>query len=207
MLKVGEHADVKVKAAILEEVVALPGVVSVTFEGAFVIVSTRSSAIAVDAVFLADLLAAVKSQGLKGVSLISAASEAEGTRTSPQKSSSSGSKDPVVFSMADEDDSQDEAAAYVDDEEDAGARAAPAPTAGSAGNSTAAGDGKGSAADQLHWSFFAQGHWMKTRLVQEYDDDPTIAARLAKAKQRDEAKRHEEQSRLGRLSSWLGVGR
>jgi len=53
------------------------------------------------------------------------------------------------------------------------------------------------------WSFFAQTNWMTGRRVQEFDDDPTIAARLAKAKQRvaeREAERREEQkSTLGRL--------
>ncbi|CAK0821168.1 unnamed protein product [Prorocentrum cordatum] len=72
VLKVGEHADGKVKATILEHVVAISGVVSVTFEGDFVIVSARSAAVAADAAFLADVLAAMRAQGIEGVSLVSA---------------------------------------------------------------------------------------------------------------------------------------
>merc|ERR1719162_35975 len=56
------------------------------------------------------------------------------------------------------------------------------------------------------WSFFSQSNWMTGRKVQEFDDDPTIAARLAKAKRREEAKKEESRSRLGFVPSWLGMG-
>lgn len=212
------NADAKLKAAILERVVAISGVVSVTFEGEFVIVSACSAAVASDAGFLADLLAVMKTQGIDGVSLVTAGS--------PSSPSGSGGGGPFSGSLrsslcpgsavesaigstvapesarAEEDDDEDEGEpAYLDDDEDevvvsASGGAAPFGAPGSPGAGPLAGGAK--------WSFFSQNNWMTGRKVQEFDDDPTIAARLAKAKRREEAKKEESRSRLGFISSWLG---
>lgn len=199
VLKVAENSDGKTKAAILEKVVTLSGVVSVTFEGAYVIVSTRSQKIAADAVFLADLLSAVKDQGLQGVSLVSASS-AGSNHSSPVKTGgASGSKDPAP--AADDADAGDDGSnasedepKYLDDEDQAPQKTSDRESTEPA----AAPSGPG------QWSFFAHGNWMTARRVQEFGDDPTIAARLAKAKQREEERRQEEHTRIGMLSNWFG---
>ncbi|CAE7311826.1 unnamed protein product [Symbiodinium natans] len=54
------------------------------------------------------------------------------------------------------------------------------------------------------WTFFAQQNWMDQRRLQEYDDDPSIAARLAKKKKQQQQKREEETSRRSWFASWLG---
>lgn len=216
VLKVGGGADdSKVKAAILEKVVTLPGVVSITFEGAFVIVSTRSAETAADASFLADLLVMFREQGIQGVSLVNtgapspmkspggnllppaeggsaaAGSTAAGS-TAPGPSASSGAEQHTLSD--DEDDGEEPA--YLDDEEEE--EGAGSPMGGGMGKGPPGGPG-----GAAHWSFFAQSNWMTGRRMQEFGDDPTIAARLAKAKVRAEEKRQEEKSRIGRLTGWL----
>eukprot|EP00929_Paragymnodinium_shiwhaense_P068690 TRINITY_DN34594_c0_g1_i1.p1 TRINITY_DN34594_c0_g1~~TRINITY_DN34594_c0_g1_i1.p1 ORF type:complete len:439 (+),score=123.99 TRINITY_DN34594_c0_g1_i1:226-1542(+) len=60
------------------------------------------------------------------------------------------------------------------------------------------------------WSFFAQTNWMTGRRVQEYDDDPTIASRLARAKQKERerkaAQANEQKNVIGRLFGGLWGG-
>lgn len=53
------------------------------------------------------------------------------------------------------------------------------------------------------WSFFSHSTWTTYRKTQEYHDDPRIAARLAKAKQRREEEQRTRQSRFGMISTWL----
>jgi len=221
ILKMTAGADSKVKAAILEKVVALRGVVSVTFEGDLIIVSTRTPAIAADAGFLADLLVSVKEQGLQGVSLISAAA------AGVQGSANEGSDDAiarlpestgVVDTRQEEregeadldagaDDGDDAEPAYLDDEEDeeaiglgADGQCHGGPRFGGARVGVGVG---GPAQGGAQWSFFSQSNWMTGRRMQEFGDDPTIAARLAAAKRREEERRQENKSRLGQLSTWL----
>uniref|UniRef100_A0A7S4Q7M2 Uncharacterized protein n=1 Tax=Alexandrium monilatum TaxID=311494 RepID=A0A7S4Q7M2_9DINO len=216
VLKVGHSTDGRLKAAILEKVVVLPGVVSVTFEGLFVIVATKTSATAADAGFLAELLTAVQAQGLQGVSLVSAANAGgagaaaglAGHPTSLDESGPGGSAcsraaagaEDALGEAAEAEDEEDEAEpAYLDDDEDEVAApsgafgAGPGAPVGLSGGST--------------WTFFSQTNWMTGRRLQEFGDDPTIAARLAKAKKREEDRREEERSRIGRISSWLLGGR
>merc|ERR1712232_222781 len=71
-----------------------------------------------------------------------------------------------------------------------------------------AGYGAG-APGQPQWSFFSQSNWMTSRRMAEFaGDDPSIAARLAKAKKKEQERKQEESSRLGRLFSALtGSGR
>merc|ERR1712224_116870 len=77
-LKVVDPTDAHAKGGILEALVAIPGVVSVTFEGPYIVVSTRTLANSVDVVFRAELLDAVRNQGLTSVKIEEHAS-AEGT--------------------------------------------------------------------------------------------------------------------------------
>eukprot|EP00933_Yihiella_yeosuensis_P084566 TRINITY_DN99118_c0_g1_i1.p1 TRINITY_DN99118_c0_g1~~TRINITY_DN99118_c0_g1_i1.p1 ORF type:complete len:360 (+),score=81.09 TRINITY_DN99118_c0_g1_i1:117-1196(+) len=221
VLKVSEQADAKIRAAMLEKIVALSGVVSVTFEGLFVIVSTRSANVAADASFLADLLSAVKAQGIQGVSLVSAAAAGVGScPPSPSKPGSSGY--PMSGSSAvkleepdnssavpDGSDGYGEEAQYLDEEEnDVSAHRA----SSSVGATGSGGYPGGQASSVLRpggpqWTFFSQTTFMSGRRIQEFDDDPSIASRLAKAKRREEERKKEEKSKIGRLSSWLLGGR
>eukprot|EP00930_Biecheleria_cincta_P028488 TRINITY_DN1988_c0_g1_i1.p1 TRINITY_DN1988_c0_g1~~TRINITY_DN1988_c0_g1_i1.p1 ORF type:complete len:422 (+),score=88.70 TRINITY_DN1988_c0_g1_i1:30-1268(+) len=258
VLKVSEQTDGKAQGALLEKIVALDGVVSVTFEGDYVIVSTRSVTVAADASFLADLLSAVKAQGIEGVSLVrtSAANGsgypayadgdrgsgypayadgdrgsgypayADGDRGSgypayadgdrggasssqslPSKASGSAEPQAASTQAREADEYEDEAEpAYLDDEDDEvdvprGGRSGPAAAGAGAPSSSSSGPGPVNGVPQ--WTFFSQNNWMNGRRVLEYDDDPSIAARLAKKKKEEQQRKEEEKSRLGRLSSWF----
>jgi len=224
VLKIGEETEAKVKAHILEKVVAVHGVLSVAFEGPYIIVSTRTMSLASDALFLADILAGVKLVGVEGVSLVrtssgtSAPSPAEASpsqegRHGMAKASAEAPED--VEALHDEDDEDDLCSEpqYLDEQDDDEAFAGAGGSAfgggtgfggggGFGGGAAGAGDNSPLAAAGAY-SFFAQSHWTAGRKMQEFGDDPTIAARLAKAKQRQEVKRLEESSKLSRLTSWF----
>eukprot|EP00435_Cladocopium_sp_Y103_P029633 s2083_g7.t1 len=55
------------------------------------------------------------------------------------------------------------------------------------------------------WTFFSQRNWMMERRLQEYEDDPTIASRLANKKKQQQKKREEDTKRFRWLSSWIGL--
>lgn len=196
VLKIGENAEAKVKASILEKVVAISGVVSVAFEGPYIIVSTRTPSLAADASFLAAVLTGVGQLGISGVSLVRTSNGA--LQGSPSKGkleepvANSNAKAGATLAAVEEDeeeveelDDDDDGSEpqYLDDQEETTAP---------------------SAFDNQRWSFFSQQHWMTGRQVQEFGDDPTIAARLAKAKKREEEKRNEERSTLSRIAAWWG---
>lgn len=222
VLKVFEEWDAKQKVAILDRVVKIGGVISVTFEGQFVIVKTRGAAVAADAGFLADLLFAIRAEGLQGVSLVSAAAEAgpsaaleerapkeeepevkepEPLGASPDEGEDEdeGKDEPGTLSYLDEDEAEDKYRQSFDDrpeQEGASSSSRAGPSRG--------GQGPGSSGDpQVHWSFFSQVNWMDARRMQEHGDDPTIAARLAKAKKKEEERKKEDKTRIGRLASWF----
>jgi hypothetical protein len=211
ILKIAEETDSKAKAFILERTVKLDGVVSVTFEGDLVIVSARTPAKARDARFLADLLAVVKEQGLQGVSLVTLASATPATADDSPVS--------VLEDSADESDGQEGGAVgYLDDDdEEPAANDAPwgqsrgSGLGGGLGGLGAAGGYRGIGSAGMpgqgydpQWSFFSQNHWMTGRRVQEFGDDPSIAARLAAAKQKETERQQESQTRLSKLSAWWG---
>ncbi|CAJ1366234.1 unnamed protein product [Effrenium voratum] len=52
-------------------------------------------------------------------------------------------------------------------------------------------------------TFFSQSNWMAQRQLREFEDDPTIAARLAKKKQHEKKKQEEDSSKFRWLSSWF----
>lgn len=206
VLKVAQNTDGKLKAAILEKVVVLMGVVSVTFEGPYVIVATKTASIAADAGFLADLLTAVRAQGLEGVTLVSAANAGSVDATSALSDNNGcGAPAAAAFGSSvvidgDHDDDEGEPA-YLDDDEDEVVLGGDysGPSGGLGGGPLGAGGAQ--------WSFFSQSNWMTGRRLQEFGDDPTIAARLAKAKRKEEEKKEQDKSRIGVISSWLGGGR
>merc|ERR1719476_775983 len=179
------------------------GVVSVTFEGPYVIVATKNEAIAADTGFSADLLMAVRAQGLEGVTLIGASNNG-GVDALPGTSDNNGCGASAAPSFAvidgDHDNDDEGEPAYLDDDEDevvlGGDYDGPS---GLGGGPLGAGGAQ--------WSFFAQSNWMTGRRLQEFGDDPTIAARLAKAKRKEEEKKEQDKSRISVISSWLGGGR
>lgn len=196
VLQVGDSADRQAKAAILDKIVGLPGVVSVTFEGAFVIVNTRTTSVASDESFRRDLLATVRAEGVEGASLVDG------------RGGATGAGDPAS-EAADVGAFEDEEAepAYLDDDDDepegGGANGFAGGPGGAPGFARPGGGAFTGDPSVPQWSFFSQTNWMTGRRLQEFEDDPTIAARLAKAKQREEVRRNEDKSRLGRLGAWL----
>lgn len=241
VIKFPEAVDAKVRGGILEKVVTLHGVMSVTFEGPYVVVNTRTPSIAADTGFLADLLQAVKAQGVVGAQLVTAASAAAGTAvpsacggregfvgaseaapaaTSSEQGDADADADADAGSVQEDepdyidgddygvDGDDDEAdVSYLNDSPHAEIGGAPVASVGCSpvlvGGGYRAGPITAGVPTLAQFSFFAQGHWVGTRQIQERDDDPSIAARLAKAKAREAERRQEEQTRLGRLSSWM----
>lgn len=186
VLRVSDPSDGKIKGAILESVVKVNGVVSVTVEGAHIVVNTRSTAVAADAGFLADLLTSVKAQGAVGIQLVTS-STAPSAAAGPSYLEPSGAAD---------DDEDDAEPAYLDDDEDELADDAAGEPGGRPGG--------GLGGQPQQWSFFSQNNWMTGRRVQEFNDDPTIVARLAKAKEREEERKRDEAGRIGRFAAWWG---
>jgi len=195
VLQLPEGSDGQTHSAILAKAVAIHGVVSVTSQGPHVIVTTRTADLASDPAFVEDLVSTLASQqGCEGI----VAAKRSVTITSPARSTHESSaldaedEEPEPTLVLDDD---DEEPAYLDDDEGADIAS---PGAGGSPSKDATGP---------QWSFFAQSSWMIGRRVLEFDDDPTIAARLARARQRAEEKRNEEESRIGAVSRWLGWGR
>jgi hypothetical protein len=236
VLNTGEGADSKMKVLILDKVVKMQGVVSVTFDTHHVVITTLTSAIAADASFLADVLTAVTSSGLKGVTLVrtTAASAVDGTDTAGGATCSSSLGGGGSAAAASDsagggelahdattpmptylDDDEDREPGYLDDDEDEIHRGlgSDQPSQGALGGSGASGlTGMGGGAGyggvggpgQPQFSFFSQSNWMTSRRVAEFaGDDPSIAARLSKAKKKQQERKQEESSRLGRLFSAL----
>mmetsp|Transcript_71492 Transcript_71492/g.126279 ORF Transcript_71492/g.126279 Transcript_71492/m.126279 type:complete len:326 (+) Transcript_71492:48-1025(+) len=215
VLKVSEQADSKLRAAMLEKVVAVDGVVSMTFEGDYIIVASRTQSVASDAGFLADLLSAVKTQGSDAVSLVSTGGKSSASMGLSSKDGPSGGGYPgsaATSSTApaeapppdlgiDDVDEADQEPAYLDDEDDLMGPALGSSSGQASGGASAA--PAVGAAGMPQWSFFSQSQFIATRRVLEYDDDPALAARLAKKKKQEQQRKEEEKSRIGRLSSWL----
>jgi len=177
ILRVGESADQKVKVKIFENVVSVRGVVSVTVEGPHIIVNTRSQNVASDTAFLGDLLMAVKKAQGDGEHTVSLVSA-----SAHHKAGDGSQKEDAGPTVIEDDDEP----RYIDEDEDD----EPAET---------------SEAPPQQWTFFSQQHWMTGRRVQEFDDDPSIVSRLAKAKQKEEEKKEEGKTRLGMLFQyWTG---
>lgn len=209
ILKINAETDGQVKGAILEKAVQISGVVSVTFEGDLIIVSTRTQSMASDPAFSQDLLDFVRKQGL-----MNAAFFGGNVRTGL---ASSGGGESTAMDLDDEpavvfgDDDDDAVPAYLDDGDEDEIPTQSTFSSNMWGNTSTTGfqgigASPGLGMGSHHFSFFSQNTWMMSRKVQEWGDDPTIAARLAAAKQKDEDRRQESQSKLGRLSSWLRGG-
>mmetsp|Transcript_28746 Transcript_28746/g.67610 ORF Transcript_28746/g.67610 Transcript_28746/m.67610 type:complete len:337 (-) Transcript_28746:65-1075(-) len=177
--------DEQLRSAVLAEVIKLPQVVSVTLEADFVVVSTKTLADSRNANFLADLLRTMMEQGVHDVSLVNPHTRGAG-------GSSATSSTDVPADGEEDLGKADAAPGYLDDDLDQGAAER---------HGAERKEGERSAPQ---WTFFAQQTWLDQRRLQEYDDDPSIATRLAKKKEQQRQKREEEKSRIGRFASWLG---
>lgn len=160
------------RTSILKAVVNLGGVVSATFESAQLVISTRTAAVSEDPVFVADLRVAVQEHVGKGGGDVIVLDQVRAPFYFDDGESAG-------ESFTDEepdylDDSEEDELVYLDDSEEV-------------------------CEPQCH--FFKREHWLHARRLQEHDDDPTIIARLRKARQRMEKRRHEEEVRINRLFS------
>lgn len=224
VLRVGERCENR--ASILEAVVKVPGVVSVTLEGDHVVVNTRTRALATDSAFMFDLLKAVREQanGQK-VEVVRGAAPGQGGGAAPGQSGVDDTE--PQSAKVDAPTADDTEPQYLDDDDEdevvlsmespgatAGSPFAPGMGMGGLGGMGMGGMGGmggtpgglgalGGAPGQPQWSFFSQNTWMTGRRVQEFQDDPAIAARLARVKEREDARKAEEQSRLSKITSWF----
>lgn len=182
VIKLGEMNNATAKAVVLDRIVNIHGVVSVTFERDFVVIATRTSALESYTTFVNELISELASHGIVGVQLVSPSLPGISPCEAPTTTSTS------VAMVGETQDDEDEPS-YLDDEGD---------------ESGAEEITQSKELDkERQWSFFAQDNWITYRRVQEHGEDPRIAARLAKAKQREEEKRKEDQSRIGRIFSAL----
>ncbi|CAE7384575.1 unnamed protein product [Symbiodinium pilosum] len=188
----------ELRASLLEQVIKMPQVVSVTFEAEFVIVATRTAADARNANFLADLLNVMMEQGAHGVSLVNSRTCGTSALTGGSCATSStampaeGGRQEESNKAGQDQDQEATVPAYLDDELDQGAAERLGAEHLQQGDSSLP-----------QWTFFSQQSWLDQRKLQEYEDDPSIAARLAKKKQQQQQKHEEETSRISRFTSWL----
>jgi len=194
-----QKEDQELRDSLLTKVVSLPDVQSSTFEGDFIIVITQSLAVADDAMFLADLLNVIKEQGVHGVSLVGSMIPHLGASALPSSAigGSSATSSTAMPTELEKDEDEDKAddeqpAGYLDD----------MPCEGQGLSEQPPTQGQGEKAVP-HWSFFSQQSWIDARRMQEWEDDPTIAARLAKKKMEMQKKREEDERRFSRWTSWL----
>jgi len=193
------------RAALLNQILLLDGVVSVTFEDGYVIVATRSVATA-DPTFLSKLMSALGEQGLVG-ELFSVGEATGGGMGAPNahpfaSASAAGSSSTSSTGIPTEADREDENQAqaeptYLDDELNDGFD----------GNQSAGypSGAPGGGAGVPQWTFFSQKNWMMERRLQEYEDDPNVAARLANKKKQQQKKQKEDAKKFRWLTSWIGL--
>lgn len=208
VLTLSDESDDKAKASITTKIIGVPGVVSVTLhENRHVIVTAKNTDMAKDPSFLEDLQGAIE-KGTDGNTLKVQSTERIKQSQSGGASGSSDKDKPEDTDLAPKssqvDLDEDIEPTYLDDEDEPEQSGGPAGGFSSSAGINSAGI---NSAGVPQWSFFSQSNWMTGRRVQEFDDDPTIAARLARAKQRAEERREEERSRIGFMSRWLGRGR
>jgi len=162
-------------AMILKSLVHIGGVVSATFEAGQLVVGTRTSSIAADPAFVADLCMTVEDQmgGGQQIAVLSAVRDIDSESLSPDKR--------ALANLDDSGCSEDEPA-YLDDDADEECAES--------------------------YSFMELGQWsflkhatFNSQQLQEHEDDPTIVARLRKARQRLERRQNEDRSRISKLLS------
>lgn len=183
------------KDAICRAIIAVGGVVSVTFEADTVVVCTRTPQLASDPIYVEDLCMTVEeyfaNAGNTHAGSKPLVTPLNSNRFDAGSDTSEDSEEPAYLDEGDSDisggaadepaylDDDEDELVYLDDEEDT--------------------DGK--AWELKPWSFFNTSGWFAQRL-QEYEEDPTLVARLRKAQERMERRKREEKARVSRV---LGV--
>eukprot|EP00930_Biecheleria_cincta_P056404 TRINITY_DN42539_c0_g1_i1.p1 TRINITY_DN42539_c0_g1~~TRINITY_DN42539_c0_g1_i1.p1 ORF type:complete len:327 (-),score=51.33 TRINITY_DN42539_c0_g1_i1:90-1070(-) len=172
---IGSHdLSQEVRVALLQAVVNVEGAVSATCEHGQLVVVTLTPPMARSNRFLSDICQTIRDHVGEGSQVLHLDASLETARDQDEPCYLD---DSLPDSM---ENSSDEEPAYLDDEED--------------------GDEEGSA--KLISCDLARRHaWLAGERLQEFDDDPTLVARLRKARQKLEKKRSEEHSRVQRLFS------
>jgi hypothetical protein len=209
-LSVFTAMDQDTQTLLRQALVQINGVMSVAFEtNQIVAIGARSVDLATDPTFAQDVstAAAEALQGLKGDVGVAAAENAGCARAPHQlpfgelEREATNSSDEPAYIDDDEDDNSPELVthstssasgckfnedpSYLDDSEDEagprGKRLLPARP------------------ESKCWSFFSHAGFFSAQRLQEYEDDPTLVARLQRAHLRLEHRRREEQMRLQRV--------
>lgn len=202
VLQVSQPLESDTRTALLPKVLQIDGVVSVTFEEGYIIVATRFVSTA-DPGFLSKLLKVVSDQGVHGANFFSVGEATGAVAATPFTASGAGSSSTSSTGIPTEADKEEDNPAqdpaYLDD---------PDPELKDRhgidrGNASSSGyGGEFQAAGLPQWTFFSQRNWMMERRLQEYEDDPTIAARLALRKKQQKKKEEQEEAKR---SGWLGL--
>jgi hypothetical protein len=215
MLRIGVNMDMneQIEASICRSLVEASGVVSITFEGIQIVVKVRTRSLARDCVFVDSIRTRIEEclrhfAGDENKKLLveTGAETLQPSLIDDEDSDKSSScedgpvylddddhgADGISFSRFDhcrEDDSGSQGSSaddgepvYLDDSED---------------DIDSAGKSHGAKA----WSLFDRGGWMDLRHLSEYEEDPTLVARLHRARMRSERRKREEEGRLHRLLS------
>jgi hypothetical protein len=176
-------------AAILKSLVNIGGVVSATFEAGQLVVGTRTCSASVDPAFVADLCTTIQEE--MGSSLEIAVLTAVRDINSESRDNNTLGDRGLSYQPAYLDDNSDcaeDEPAYLDDDSDPeGAEAY-------------------SFAEFGQWSFLRHASFNSWQL-QEHEDDPTIVARLRRARQRLDKRQNEDRSRISRLLSVITPSR
>lgn len=170
----------EVRSALLKAVVNVEGAVSATWENEELVVVTLAKSVACSNRFLGDIYQTVRDHAGEDSQVIHPVQPA--ARTVPTESQAADDEDDPVYldDIESIGNSSDEEPTYLDDDEEEG-------------------DEQGSA---RRVPLFERHAWLLVgRRLQEFDDDPTLVARLRKARQKMEKKKREEQSRVQRLFS------
>lgn len=218
-LRVCVTMDEHARTAVRQALVKLNGVVSVTFEKDQIVVSARSAALLCDAAFIEDICTAAEEQlvtclGYENRAVLVGPELQEGIKTLLLDEESTCSSPLYVDDDAEEADGIEHACVgasatdgqsleddgecedeplYLDDSDeeettDIGQSASHASTSLSTRLATS-------------WSFFSHTGFFSAQRLNEYEDDPTLVARLNRAHLRLERRRKEEQMRLSRVLS------
>lgn len=175
---VGSHGlSQQVRIALLQAVVNVEGAVSATCENGQLLVVTLTPSIAQSSRFLGDIYQTIRQHVGEGSQVLHLDGSLARAREEDEPSYLD---DSLNESM--ENSSDDGEPLYLDDGEEEG-------------------NEEGSAKQV---SFVSSRHaWLGGQRLQEFDDDPTLVARLRKARQKLEKKRSEEQSQVQRLFSMV----
>lgn len=222
-LRVRVAMDEQARSAVRSALVQVEGVVSVTFETDQILVGARAVEFSRDAVFVEDICTAVEDQLQysgelgDGTVLVVPDIQGGGLPLLIDEDSTRGTDEEPEFLDDDEDDALDADTRNMGNSSAAGMRQAsdcesdavvpgesenePTYLDDSEDETFEGAQGSSKASSTRPWSFFSQTGFLSQQRLREYEDDPTITARLRRAQLRVERKRQEEQLRLHRVLS------